>query len=154
MRFFCGNVVPLITFFEKQEGKIAGAISICSLKNGGLGVIITSLKAGSWQEKISIHGENSTIEVDAFERLTVKNHDHEHIYGTDRSGKWISDMRERGFYGEIEHFLACIVARKQPLTNGFDVLKTHQLLEQLVEVAGLKPNKSLKDGWDMISRWD
>jgi virulence factor len=154
LRFYCGNVVPLKTFYEKQKGKIAGAVSICGLKDGGIGVIMTSLKAGSWQEKITLHGENLTVEVDAFEKLTVKNQDHEQVFGTDRTGKWISDMHERGFYGEIEHFFDCVISRKQPQTNASNVLQTHQLLEQIVEVSGEKPNKSPTDGWDIIPRWE
>jgi len=154
LRFYCGNVVPLKTFYEKQGGKIVGAVSICGLSDGGFGVILSSLKAGSWQEMVTLHGENFTVEVAAFEKLTIKNQDHEQVFGIDRPGKWIPDMQERGFYGEIEHFFDCVVSRQQPLTNAFDALQTHQLLEKMVEVAGLKPNKSPANGWDKIPRWD
>lgn len=154
LRFYCGNVVPLNTFYEQQGGKIVGAVSICGLRDGGFGVIMTSLKAGSWQERVTLHGENFTVEVDAFEKLTIKNHDHKQVFGTDRPGKWIPDMQERGFYGEIEHFFDCVASRQQPLTNAFDAVQTHQLLEKLVEVAGLKPNESPTNGWDKIPRWD
>ncbi len=154
MRFYCGNVVPLKTFYEQQGSKIVGAVSICGLRNGGFGVMMTSLKAGSWQESVTLHGENCTVEVNAFEKLTIKNHDHEQIFGTDRTGKWIPDMKERGFYGEIGHFFDCVVSREQPQTNAFDAVQTHQLLEKLVEVAGLKPIESPDNGWDKIPRWD
>jgi virulence factor len=154
MRFYCGNVVPLNTFYEQQEGKIVGAVSICGLCDGGFGVIMTSLKAGSWQEKVTLHGENCTVEVTAFEKLTIKNPDHEQVFGTDRAGKWITDMQERGFLGEIGHFFDCVVSRELPKTNALDAFQTHQLLEKLVEVAGLKPNVSPNDGWDKIPRWD
>lgn len=154
MRFYCGNVEPLSTAYEEEDGKIVGAVSVCKLKDGGLGVIITSLKAGSWQERVVLHGDNLTVEVDAFEKLTIKNKDHEQVFGTDRPGKWIPDMHERGFYGEIEHFFDCVVSRKQPLTNGFDSVQTLQLIEKLVEKAGLKPDQQPADDWDQISRWD
>jgi len=152
MRFYCGDVEPLTTTYEQEHGKIVGAVSVCGLKDGGLGVIMTSLKAGSWQERAVLHGENLTVEVDAFEKLTIKNTDHERVIGTDRPGKWIPDMKERGFYGEIENFFNCIVSRKQPLTNGFDAVKTHQLIEKLVEAAGLNPAEQPPDDWDKISR--
>jgi virulence factor len=153
MRYYCGDVEPLTTTYEQEDGKIVGAVSVCGLKDGGLGVIMTSLKAGSWQERAVLHGENLTVEVDAFEKLTIKKTDHERVIGTDRPGKWIPDMQERGFYGEIEHFFNCIVSRKQPLTNGFDAVKTHQLIEKLVEAAGLNPAEQHPDDWDKISRW-
>ena len=154
MRFYCGNVKPLTTTCEDEDGKIVGAVSVCRLKDGGLGVIITSLKAGSWQERAILHGDNLTVEVDAFEKLTIKNKDHEQVFGTDRPGTWIPDMQERGFYGEIEHFFDCVVSRKQPMTNGSDSVQTHQLIEKLVEAAGLKPDVHPADDWDEISRWD
>lgn len=154
MRFYCGNVVPLKTFYEQQEGKIVGAVSICGLQDGGFGVITTSLQAGSWQERVTLHGENCTVDVTAFDKLTIKYHDHEQVFGTDRAGKWIPDMQERGFLGEIGHFLDCVVSREQPMTNAFDALQTHHLLEKFVEVAGLKPIEHPENGWDKISRWD
>lgn len=154
MRFYCGNVVPLSTFYEEQGDKIVGAVSVCGLCDGGIGLIITSLKAGSWQESVTLHGENFTVEVAAFDKLTIKNQDYEQVFGTNRPGKWIPDMKERGFYGEIEHFLDCVVSRQQPLTNAFEAVQTHQLLEEFVKVAGIKPNESPADGWDKIPRWN
>ena len=154
LRFYCGDVEPITTSYEQEDGRIVGAVSLCRLKDGGLGVILTSLKAGSWQEKVVLHGENLTVEVDAFEKLTIKNQDHEQVFGTDRPGKWIPDLQDRGFHGEIEHFFNCVVSRKQPLTNGADAVHTHQLIEKLVERAGLDPAESSTEDWDMISRWE
>ena len=138
----------------QRDGKVVGAVSVCGLKEGGLGIIITSLNAGSWQENVTLHGDNFTVEVDAFERLVVKKDDYEKVFGVDRPGKWIPEMKERGFLGEIEHFFDCVANRQQPLTNAYDALKTHKLIEQLIEVADLKPNLPPKNGWDEISRWN
>lgn len=153
LRFFCGDVEPIATSYEQEDGKIAGAASLCKLKDGGLGVILTSLRAGSWQEKAVLHGENLTVEVDAFEKLTVKKQDHEQVFGTDRPGKWIPDLEERGFMGEIEHFFNCVLSRNQPLTDGHDAVKTHQLIEKLVQIAGLDPAESSSEDLDKFSRW-
>ncbi|MDO9546910.1 MAG: Gfo/Idh/MocA family oxidoreductase [Pelolinea sp.] len=154
MRFYCGNVVPLNTYYEQQDGKIVGAVSVCSLCNGGIGVIMTSLQAGSWQESVVLHGDNFSVEVNAFEKLTIKNRDHEQILGTDRVGSWIPDLKERGFYGELEHFFDCVNSRQQPQTNAFDAVQTHQLLKKMVDVAGLKSIEPPTNGWDEIPRWD
>lgn len=153
LRFYCGDVEPISTSYEQEDGKMVGAASLCRLKDGGLGVILTSLRAGSWQEKAVLHGENLTVEVDAFEKLTVKKQDQEQVFGTDRPGKWIPDLQERGFKGEIEHFFNCVVSREQPLTNGADAVKTHQLIEKLAEIAGLDPAESASEDLDKFSRW-
>ena len=154
MRFYCGNVVPLNTLYEQQDGKIIGAVSICGLGEGGIGVIMTSLQAGSWQERVTLHGDNFSVEVNAFKKLTIKYNDHEQILGTDRVGNWMPDLKERGFYGELEHFFICVESRQQPHTNASDALQTHQLLEKMVEAANLNPIESPTNGWDNIPRWD
>jgi len=35
LRFFCGKVKPLKTYFEQKDGKVVGAVSVCRLKDGG-----------------------------------------------------------------------------------------------------------------------
>ena len=154
LRFFGGDAVPISTFSERGNEKLIGAVSVCGLKDGGIGVVMTSLKAGSWQESATLHGENTTIEVEAFEKLVIKTDGNMQVLGTDRSGKWISDLHERGFYGEIEHFFHCVDSREQPETNGDDTLQTHLLLEEMAAIGGEEPGKPLADGWDNIPRWE
>ena len=154
LRYFGGDATPMSTFAERENGKLIGAVSVCSLKDRGIGVVMSSLKAGSWQESVTLHGEKTTVEVQAFEKLVVKNNDNIQVLGTDRSGKWISDLHERGFYREIEHFFHCISSRHQPETNAFDALQTHLLLEKMVAIGGEESSISPADGWDKIARWD
>lgn len=84
----------------------------------------------------------------------IKQNDFNQVYGVDRPGKWVPEMEERGFMGEIDHFFECIATRQQPQTNAYDALKTHRLIEQLVEAAGLTPDLNPSDDWDEISRFD
>ena len=75
-----------------------------------------------------------TSTIDAFERMTVNNNGHVEVYGTDRPGKWIRDMAERGFQGELEHFFECVRTRQKPLTDPWEAGKTLELLEDLVSL--------------------
>ena len=68
-----------------------------------------------------------------FRHLVVRYKDHEVVYGTDRAGNWTNDLKERGFQGEIAHFLECIHTRRNPLTNAVEAAKTLELLEALIE---------------------
>jgi len=115
---------------------------------------MTSLKAGSWQESVTLHGEKNTLEVEAFEKLTIRKNDNIQIFGTERSGKWISDLHERGFYGEIAHFFQCVESRQQPETSTKDALQTHLLLEKMAAIGGGELGKPLADDWDEILRWE
>jgi len=136
MRFFCGDVKARSTAMQRLDGKIAGASSIMDIPNGGLAVLSISNAAGSWLEHVALHGEGLSVYVDAFQRLTVIKDDHHTVYGTDRAGKWIRDLRERGFEGEIQHFFECVTSRQTPRTSALEAAKTQELVEDLVKLTG------------------
>lgn len=138
MRFYCGDVSPSSTVVEKKNNMVTTAVSTVEIPGGGTGVIMICNHAGSWQESVTLHAQGLSIQVDAFQRLRVMFDDHEEIYGTDRAGKWITGMKERGFYGELAHFFDCVQTRQEPITNAREAAKTQQLLEGLVHAAGEK----------------
>lgn len=154
LRFLCGDAEPVSTYSEQRNDKLVGAISLSKLKTNGIGVVVTSLNAGAWQENAAIHGGGVSVKVDAFERLYLNGTGTTQIFGKDRQGKWISDLHERGFYGEIEHFFQCVNSRKEPQTNGNEALKTHLLLEKMVILEMGSLGKPPADGWDQIKRWE
>jgi len=135
LRFFCGNGIALHTSYEMRSGKLTGALSLVSLTGGGMGVVATSLLAGSWQERLSLHGDGLSAEVSAFRELRVKYQEREEVYGLDRPGRWMSDWEERGFVGEVRHFFDCISERKSPLTDGVESARTQELMEAMVRCA-------------------
>lgn len=134
-RYFCGELKAVSTNYTMENDMVAGAVSAMEIPGGGQCIIAASKLSGAWQETATLHGEGMTVHVDAFERLTVSFNDHEEVYGTDRQGKWIRDMRERGFQGELEHFFECIKTRQKPLTNAWEAGKTLELLEELVKIS-------------------
>lgn len=136
MRYYCSDLEALSTNYEKKDGKIISTTSTARMQTGGLAILINNLHAGGWQESVTLHGEGLTVHVDAFRELRVRLGDHEEIYGTDRAGKWIPDLRERGFEGEIEHFLQCVENRQLPMTSALEAAKTQEFMENLVEASG------------------
>lgn len=132
MRYFCGEVELLQTQCQIKDGKLQGAISTVTLPGGGLGAILSSHTAGIWQESATLHAENCSIHVDAFRNLWIRHEDHEELFGTNRAGKWVPDLKERGFQPEIEHFFHCIQTREEPESNGLEAAKTQQLMERLI----------------------
>lgn len=136
MRFYCGDVTSSTTSYEKKNGVITSAVSTVCIPNGGQGVIMICNEAGAWQESVTLHAGGLSVHVDAFRRLRVMVDDHEEVFGTDRAGKWITGMKERGFYGELAHFFECSHTRQEPLTNAVEAAKTQELMEDLVRVSG------------------
>ena len=135
LRYFCGDVRPVHTSYEMRDGKLVGALSVTELAHGGLGVVMTSLAAGAWQEKATLHGEGLTVEVSAFRELRVKYPDREEIYGMDRPGRWLPELTERGFSGALEHFFECVRQRQTPQTDGYEAARTQELVEAMVACA-------------------
>jgi len=133
--FYSPNPKALYTSYEMKEGKLVGAASIAELEGGGIGMVINSLQAGAWQERVTLFGEGLTVEVNAFRELRIKQGESEEVYGTDRPGRWYPELVERGFFGEIDHFFQCMRSRQEPETNGDEAVKTQLFMEKLVEVA-------------------
>lgn len=152
MRHFCGEVKPVFTQAQMENGKLVGAASQLMTAQGGLALLQTSLKSGGWQERVSLHGDNLSIEVDAFRQMKVKKGDREEIFGNDRPGRWISELKERGFHQLVDEFLSCVETRRQPLTSGQDACRTHELIDELVQSAGEKPGDETNN-WDNVQRW-
>jgi virulence factor len=136
MRFFCGDTQPLTTNYEFVDGLVRSVVSNMQLPGGGQGVLLVCNHAGVWQESATIHAEGMTIHVNAFRSMRVLYEDHEEEFGTDRAGKWITSLKERGFYGELAHFFDCVHTRKSPNTSAEEAAKTQLLLEDLVRASG------------------
>jgi virulence factor len=136
LRYFCGELEVLHTSFEQEGDHLLGAITVSRISSGGLGTVFTSLQAGSWQEGITLHGDSLNVHVTAFRELRIYHEDRVEVIGPDRPGRWIPDLKERGFEGAIAHFFECIRSREQPLTSGDDALRTQVLVEEMVASAG------------------
>ncbi len=137
LRFFCGDAQPVHTSFEMTAGKVSGTASLVKLeRGGGTGIILTSMQAGRWQERVTLIGDGLTIEVNAFRELRIRRAEQDEVYGVDRPGRWLPELKERGFSGEIEHFLACVQNRSTPQPDGFDAVRTQELVEGMTTVAG------------------
>jgi virulence factor len=133
--FYSPNPQAIYTSYEMKGGKLIGAASIAELNGGGIGMVLNSLQAGAWQERVTLIGEGLTIEVNAFRELRIKQGEREEVFGTDRPGRWFPELVERGFFGEIDHFFDCVKNRQEPETNGDEALRTQLFMEQLVKVS-------------------
>ena len=142
LRFFCGEIHPVHTSFEMKDGKLVGAVSIATLEAGGLGVVLTSLRAGAWKERVALHGDGLTVEVDAFRELRVRYPQREEVYGLDRPARWVPELVERGFHGAVEHFLDCVREQRAPEHDAYDGVRTQELVEAFVAGAGEEPRPS------------
>ena len=136
LRSFDPDPVPLHTAVTMRKGMAWSAVSTLRLSSGGIATIHACLGAGAWQEKISVHGARKTVIVNAFRDLTYINEEGIHVFGPERPSSWKSELAERGFDGEVRHFMDCVSTRKTPIIDGYEAYKTQLLVEQMTLLAG------------------
>jgi virulence factor len=131
LRFFCGEGTVLHTAQQVRDGRLVGAVSAVALRDGGLGLVITSLQAGRWIERYTLHGGQASMHVDAFTRLRLVTPQGEQVWGSDPKG-WMPVAESRGFAQQVAHFFECVRTRQQPQTSGWEAYQTQLLLEEMV----------------------
>jgi virulence factor len=132
LRFFCGDGTARHTSYQVEGGKLVGAASTIELKGGGIGLVLTSLQAGGWLETYALHGESTSLIVEAFARLTLLGEDKQTAWEESYASAWQSTLKGRGFVDEIGHFFTCVQSRSQPQTSAWEALKTQELVEAMV----------------------
>lgn len=135
LRFFCGDAEVVSTVFEKSHGKLVRVSSLLILENGGSAIIAGCLQAGCWYEHYALHGDKTSLHVDAFTRLQLFTGEQQQTWQQSYARSWESNLVGRGFVGQIEHFFNCVHTREQPLTTAWDSVKTQQLVEDIVAKA-------------------
>ncbi len=132
LRWFGGEAHALGTGSIIRKGKLVDAASLISFESGGIGVLAASLEAGGWLERVTLHGEKVTVQVDAFQQLRILNGDEDKVWGRELAGSWTSSLEVRGFAPLVEHFAHCVRTRETPLTSATEAYKTQRLMEEMV----------------------
>ncbi len=136
IRFLCGEAKALKTEarFGKDELVLEVAI-LLQLEKGGLVTITASLQAGHWYENYELNGDAATLKLNVFSDLQFIQNECVQSWKDPYDSTWNSNLYGRGFVGQIDHFLHCVVTRTQPQTNLWDSVKTQMLVEDIVAKA-------------------
>jgi virulence factor len=132
LRWFGGEGHAVSTLSRLRDGKLVDALSSVAFDSGGIGIVAASLEAGGWMERVTLHGDGLSVQVDAFRELRVLRGDVDEVAGRADAGAWTSSLHIRGFAQLIEHFVACVQTRQTPLTSAWEARKTQRLLEEMV----------------------
>jgi hypothetical protein len=140
--WYGGEARAISTRSQVRSGKLVEAVSLVAFESGGVGVMAASLQAGGWLERVTLHGEGLSIQVDAFREMRVLRGNVDEVTGRETAAQWISSLEVRGFNQLIEHFVECVQKRQTPITSALESFKTQMLLEdmvaQAVDKAGLR----------------
>jgi len=134
LRWYGGEACAVSTRSLMQDGKLTDAVSLIAFKDNGIGVLAASLESGGWMERVTLHGEGLSVQVDAFRELRVLRGKEDQVSGREMAEDWITSQSIRGFEQLITHFIDCVQQRTTPLTSAQEAFHTQLLMEQMVVV--------------------
>jgi virulence factor len=97
----------------------------------GTGIFSMDRNAGHDLEKLELHGNGFSIEIINMENAKFSSQKTGEI--SKGFGSWDDILYRRGFTGIVNHFLESLDKPSECLTGADKVLRTHELVEQLIE---------------------
>jgi virulence factor len=95
---------------------------------------VCSNSTGSAQEKVELYGNSVSARVENLEELHTQRDGVTEIYTLD---PWSVTLTKRGFTTALDHFLDCLRNRRSPTQSVQDALKSHELAQTILDVAGV-----------------
>jgi virulence factor len=132
LRWYGGEARAISTQSLTRDGKLKDAASMVAFEGGGMGVLAASLEGGGWLERVTLHGDGLSVQVDAFRELRVLSGNEDHLIGREMAADWQTSQHIRGFEQLIKHFVDCVQQRLTPLTSALEAFRTQRLLEEMV----------------------
>ena len=132
LRWYGGEARAVSTRSLMRDGKLKDAASLVAFEGDGIGVLTVSLEGGGWLERVTLHGEGLSVQVDAFRELRVLRGKEGQVSGREMAADWLTSQHIRGFEQLIAHFVDCVQQRLTPHTSALEAFHTQLLLEQMV----------------------
>lgn len=139
MRYFCGEAVEVQAFSQYSNIDYEdGCTAHIRFDSGAIGILVASRTAGQWYETVDLYGGGLTVRVNAPDDVTIVNPEAEvKTVMTPLAMGWARLEDKMGFKQEVEHFIDCVRTGQQPLSNGADAVRTHELVDAILRKAGL-----------------
>jgi len=132
LRWYGGEASAVTTRSVIKDGKLTDAASLVSFEGDGIGILTASLEGGGWMERVTLHGQGLTVQVDAFRELRVLKDMEDQVSGREMAAEWQTSQYVRGFEQLITHFVECVQQRTTPQMSAQEAFRTQLLLEQMV----------------------
>ena len=150
VRWYCGGEPVEVTAHAAGEDRWQedGIAAMVRFDNGHTGVVVGARDAGGWSEKLDAYGGLTSANIVAPDRISIARP--EGTTAREMSPEafgWATATQTFGFAGAVHHFLDRVRDRAEPLTSGADAVKTQQLLDRILEVAGLPTEEQPGRAW-------
>jgi virulence factor len=139
LRWFCGEAEEVTAHAIAPDPYAEeGTMALIRFSSGAIGALVAARVAGEWDERFDVYGSMTTARVTAPDILAIsKDGETRMIEMRPRASGWANVNKTLGFGPEVLHFIECIRTRQQPLTNGHEAIKTQELVDLILQKAGL-----------------
>ncbi|GAB4473249.1 MAG: Gfo/Idh/MocA family oxidoreductase [Anaerolineae bacterium] len=139
LRWFCGEAEQVTAHaIAPDPYQEDGTMALIRFDSGAVGVLVAARSAGEWDERLDAYGSLTSVRVVTPDSVSItRGGETCTIEMRPRALGWVEANKTLGFGPEVEHFIGCIRERRQPLTNGTEALKTQELVDAILESAGL-----------------
>lgn len=139
LRWFCGEAVEVTAHSIATDPYAEeGTAALIRFDGGSIAVLMAARCAGEWDERLEAYGDLTSVRVVAPDTVSIaRDGETRLLEGRPRANGWANITETGGFGPEIDHFIECIRERREPLTSGQDAVRTQELVERIVRVAGL-----------------
>lgn len=150
LRWFCGGDVVDVSSAAAGTNRWEedGTAALIRFSTGNTGVLVAARAAGAWGEKLDAYGQMRSAEVIAPDTVAVTVDGVRTVRSmSPEAFGWATATETFGFANAVRHFLDRVKDRQQPLTSGWEAVKTQQLLDQILAAAGLPTEEQEGRTW-------
>jgi virulence factor len=150
LRWFCGGDVVSVSSAAagSDPWEEEGTAALVRFSTGNTGLLVAARAAGAWGEKLDAYGQMQSAEVIAPDSVAVTKDGVRTVRSmSPEAFGWATATETFGFAEAVRHFLDRVRDRQPPLTSGWEAAKTQQLLDQILEAAGLPTEEQEGRSW-------
>jgi virulence factor len=150
LRWFCGGDVVEVAGASAgtDPWEEDGTAALIRFSTGNTGLLVAARVAGAWGEKLDAYGQTRSAEVIAPDTVAITADGVRTVRSmSPEAFGWATATETFGFADAVRHFLDRVQDRQQPLTSGWEAVKTQQLLDQILEAAGLPTEEQEGRTW-------
>lgn len=154
LRWFCGGDVIEVSAASAgtDPWQEDGTAALVRFSTGNTGVLVAARAAGAWSEKLDAYGQMRSAEVIAPDNVAVTVDGVRTVRSmSPEAFGWATATETFGFANAVRHFLDRVRDRQQPLTSGWEAVKTQQLLDEILAAAGLPTEEQEGRTWTSMS---
>jgi virulence factor len=139
LRWFCGEPVQVTAHtIAPDPYHEDGTMALIRFAGNAIGTLVAARCAGEWDERLDAYGDLTSARVTAPDSVAIsKNGETRVVEMRPRAQGWAQVNKTLGFGPEVSHFIECIRERKRPLTDGHEAVRTQELVELILQQAGL-----------------